>query len=63
MEDLEKKVAISEKQLNKKQVKIDELIKDVELEKDNKKERVLGMQEEYDLLMQRVVKLQAEVEY
>lgn len=56
-------MAISEKQLNKKQVKIDELIKDVELEKDNKKERVLGMQEEYDLLMQRVVKLQAEVEY
>ena len=34
MEELSKKVAVSEKQLNKKQAKIDDLRKDIEIAKE-----------------------------
>ena len=48
LDDLEKKVAKSDKQLAKKQLQIEDLKQDIVNEKESKKERVRSMQEQMD---------------
>jgi len=55
LEDLERKVAKSDKVIKKRDNKIEELKQDVNREIDVRHENVKAMQEEYELLRQRVI--------
>lgn len=63
LEDLERKVAKSDKVIKKRDNKIEELKQDVNREIDVRHQNVKAMQEEYELLRQRVIQLQSDLNY
>lgn len=63
LEDLERKVAKSDKVIKKRDNKIEELKQDVNREIDVRHQNIKAMQEEYELLRQRVIQLQSDLNY